>query len=226
MADILGFLAGTGMAALVGTLIVVFLRQMSWMRQDAARLLGRSAALVGAAGAVYLLLAMLNRLALYGKIEGDIGLAALFRGPYMTRMLAALIDPAEVGPVSLAFAWISHLLGRALFGQFVFSGLLLAWLMTGAGIYLIQLRFEKITDAKTARDTALLLLFLPGGVFFLLPGWAPVCLLFAASLFYFLTRKTRAWKLRYSPAGFGWLIAVCALLSAAVTVCVAEGRIG
>ena len=226
MAEILGFLAGCGMVALVGALVVVFLRQMGWLRQNMIRLLGRSAALIGTAGGSYLLLALLTRLALYGKIEGPLELGTLFCGPYLTRILTALYNPAEIGPVSLCFAWAGHVLGSVLFGQYVFSGILLAWTMAAASLYLIQLRVQKITDDSTARDIALLLLFLPGSVFFLLPGWAPVCLLAAAVLFYALSRRARACKLRFSPTAYAWLIVVCSLLSAAVTVCAAEGRIG
>ena len=227
MAEILGFLAGAGMIALVGALAVAFLLRMNWIRSDTARLIQRSAGLTAAAGFVYLAFALLSHLAIYGKIEGALGLGTLFRGPYMTRMLTALIIPAEADPFSLAFAWIGHLLGSALFGQYVLGGLLLAWLTTAASLYLIQLRLRKTADDRTALDAAMLLLFLPGGVFCLLPGWAPFCLLAAAALFFALTRRcSRAWKLRFSPTGYGWLIAVSGLLSAAVTACAADGRIG
>ena len=44
MAENLGFLAGCGMLALIGTLVVSFLRQMGWLSRDTSLLLGRSAA--------------------------------------------------------------------------------------------------------------------------------------------------------------------------------------
>lgn len=226
MAELLGFLAGAGMIALVSVLVVAFLRQMGWIQRDAVRLLSHSAALVCLAGAAYLLLALLCRLATYGKIEGKLQLFSLFHGAYMSRMLPALGNPAGVGPVSLAFAWLSHLLGRVLFGQYTFAGVLLAWGIAAASLYLTQLRLRKLTDDKTARDIVFLLLFLPGSVFFLLPGAAPVCLLAVAVLFYVLTCHAKSWKLRFSPTGYGWLLTVCTLLSAAVTVCAAEGRLG
>lgn len=226
MAEILGFLAGSGMAVLVFVLVTSFLRQMEWVQKNTARVLLRTAVLICGAGTAYLLLALLHHLATYGKIEGALGLGTLFHGAYLTRMLTALSASADIGPVSLTFAWISRGLGRILFDQYVFCGILLAWMITGTGVCLIQLRLQKITDDNTALDAALLLLFLPGGVLFLLPGWAPVCLLLVAVLFFVATRRAVSWKLQFSSTAYGWLIAVCALLSAAVTICAAEGRIG
>ncbi|MBQ7655193.1 MAG: hypothetical protein IJS41_01650 [Clostridia bacterium] len=226
MGDIFGFLAGGGMVALVAALIVAFLRQMGWMKPDAARLLGGSALMTCCAGIIYLMAALLFHLAVYGSIENEMDLSALFHGPYMRTLLPALSGPEGVGPVSAVFAWLAYALGSVLFGQYEFSGMLLAWTMTGAALFLFQRRFQKITDGKTARDAAFLLLCLPGGVFFLLPGWAPLCLLICAIAFYLVGRRLPAWKPRLSPVGYGWALSLCAVLSAAVTVCLAEGRIG
>ncbi len=225
MADLLGFLAGTGMLALVGTLVITFLRQMGWLRKDTSLLLKRSAGMACGAGVMYLALALLCRLAAYGEIKEALSLGILFRGPYMTRMLPALGNPAGVGPVSLVFAWLSRLAGGLLFGQFEFCGIALAWCMTAASLFLVQKRIGKLADGQTARDAAFLLLCLPGSVFFLLPGWMPMALLACAIAFFLLGKRLRTW-IRLSPVAYGWLLTALAVLSAAVTVCAAEGRLG
>ena len=170
MAEILGFLSGTGILALVGALIVAFLGQMGWVRRDTARLWGRSAVMVCGAGALYFGCALVFGLSVYGKIEGALTLDAVFRGPYLRSMLAALESPQGVGPVSTVFAWLGFALGKVLFGQFVFCGIALAWLMTVTGLFLLQLRLRTIADGSTARDAAFLLLCLPGSVFFSAAG--------------------------------------------------------
>ena len=171
-------------------------------------------------------IALLGRLAVFGKIEGAISLDLLFRGPYMSRMLPALGNPTGVGPVSLAFAWVSKLAGGLLFGQYEFCGIALAWCMTIASLFLVQKRIGKLADGQRARDAAFLLLCLPGSVFFLLPGWAPIALLGCAIAFSLLGKRLHGWKIRLSPVAWGWILTILAVLSAAVTVCAAEGRLG
>ena len=226
MAEILGFLAGAGMLALVGALIAVFLRQMGWISRATAHLLGRSAGMVCGAGALYLGTALIFELAVYGRIEGELTLDTVFHGPYVRSMLSALEEPRGVGPVSAVFAWLGFALGKVFFGQFVFCGIVLAWLMTMGSLFLLQLRLRIIADDTQARDAAFLLLCLPGSVFFLLPGAAPVCLLICAILFYQFGKRLKPWNKRLTPTGYGWLLSVCAVLSAAVVVCLAEGKLG
>lgn len=226
MAELLGFLAGGAMLALVGALVIAFLRQMGWLRRDESLLLGRTAGMVCGAGVMYLAMALLCRLAVFGKIEGAISLDLLFRGPYMSRMLPALGNPTGVGPVSLAFAWLSRLAGGLLFGQYEFCGIALAWCMTIASLFLVQMRIGKLADGQRARDAAFLLLCLPGSVFFLLPGWAPIALLACAIGFFLLGKRLHGGKLRLSPVAWGWILTILAVLSAALTVCAAEGRLG
>ena len=127
---------------------------------------------------------------------------------------------------SMVFAWLSFLAGSVLFGQYEFCGICLAWCMTAASLFLVQKRFRSLADDKTARDMAFLLLCLPGGVFLMLPGWAPVLLLLCAVGFDVLGKRLHSWKARFSPVAYGWMITVCAVLSAAVTIAAAEGRIG
>lgn len=226
MADILGFLAGCGMVALVFSLAAVFLRQMSWIRESTLRMLGRCVVMTGSVGLLNLSLALLFQFSIYGKIENTLTLNLLFHGPYMNSMLAALSAPGGVGPISLLFAALSFSMGSLLFGQYAFCGLCLAWAMTSVSVCLIQARIRKKNDEKTAQDVAFLLLCLPGSLFFLLPGCAPVCLLLLSIAFYFLGKRIKNWKLRFSTAGYGWLIAVCSIFSSAVTICAASGRIG
>lgn len=226
MAEILGFLSGTGILALVGALIVAFLGQMGWVRRDTARLWGRSAVMVCGAGALYFGCALVFGLSVYGKIEGALTLDAVFRGPYLRSMLAALESPQGVGPVSTVFAWLGFALGKVLFGQFVFCGIALAWLMTVTGLFLLQLRLWTIANGSTARDAAFLLLCLPGSVFFLLPGAAPLCLLICAVVFYLFGNRIKSWKIRLSPSAYGGALALCAVLSAAVVIGLAEGKLG
>ena len=226
MADILGFLASCGMIALVFVLAALFLRQMGWIRENTIRLLGRCSVMTCTAGILYLALTLLFQLTIYGKIESGLTLNVLFRGPYMNSMLAALNFPRGVGPISLLFATLSYAVASLLFGQQTFCGVCLAWVMTSVSLCLIQSRFQAIADDKAARDVSFLLLCLPGSLFFLLPGCAPVCLLVFSIAFYFLGKRIPRGKLRFSPAGYGWLIAMSAILSSAVTICAAEGRIG
>ncbi len=226
MAENLGFLAGCGMLALIGTLVVSFLRQMGWLSRDTSLLLGRSAAMTCAAGLLYFLLALLSFLAVYGKIESQVNLSVLFRGSGMSRMISALYHPETASLDSAAFAWLSFLAGSVLFGQYEFCGICLAWCLTAASLFLVQKRFRSLADDKTARDMAFLLLCLPGGVFLMLPGWAPVLLLVCAVGFDVLGKRLHSWKARFSPVAYGWIITVCAVLSAAVTIAAAEGRIG
>ena len=226
MAELLGFVAGAGMIAFIGVLIVAFLLQMGWVTRDAAKLLGRSAVMVCGAGTLYLGIALVFELAVYGKIENGVTLDAAFHGPYIRAVLAALENPQGVGPVSMAFAAIGFVLGKVFFGQYVFCGLVLAWGMTIASLFLLQLRLRKIADDPTARDAAFLLLCLPGSVFLLLPGFAPLCLLLCAVIFYLLGKRLKRWKIRLSPTAYGGLLGLCAMLSAAVVICAAEGRIG
>ena len=225
MAEILGFMAGAGMLALVGALIVVFLRQMGWVSRDAARLWGRCAVLVCGAGALYAGTALVYYLAVYGKLEGELTLDVVFRSPYLRAMLSALESPQGVGPISTVFAWLGFALGKVFFGQFVFCGIVLAWGMTMTSLFLMQLRLRKIADGLTARDAAFLLLCLPGSVFFLLPGAAPLCLLICAVAFYLAGNRIKAWKIRLSPIAYGWALSMCGVLSAAVVICLAEGKL-
>ena len=226
MAEILGFLAGIGMLALIGELIVVFLRQMGWISRGTVRLLGRSAGMVCGAGALYLGTAIIFELAVYGRLEGELTLDTVFHGPYVRAMLSALKEPQGVGPVSMVFAWLGFAFGKVLFGQFAFCGIVLAWLMTMSSLFLFQLRLRKIADDSIARDAAFLLLCLPGSVFFLLPGAAPLCLLICAVFFYLFGNRIKSWKIRLSPMAYGGALALCAVLSAAVVICLAEGRLG
>ena len=226
MADIFGFLAGGGMTALVLILVALFLKQMGWMRENTLCLFGRCAVMSCMAGVMYLSLALLYHLSIYGKLEGSLTLNALFRGPYMSGMLEAVRAPGSVGPISLIFAALSFLMGSLLFGQYTFCGVCLAWVMTSFSLCLIQARIREMADEKTALDASFLLLCLPGSLFFLLPGCAPICLLFFSAAFYFLGKRLKGWKPRFSSVGYGWLIGLCGILSSAVTVCAAEGRIG
>ena len=226
MAEILGFLSGVGMLAFIGALIVAFLLQMGWVPRDAPKLLGRSAAMVCGIGTLYLGTALLFELAVYGKLENGVTLDAVFHGPYMRLMLAALENPQGVGIVSMAFAALGFVMGKLCFGQYAFCGLVLAWGMTIASLFLLQLRLRKMTDDPTLRDAAFLLLCLPGSVFLLLPGFAPLCLLLCAVIFYLLGKRLKPRKIRLSPAAYGGLLGLCAVLSAAVVICAAEGRIG
>ena len=226
MAEILGFFAGMGMLALVGALIVLFLREMGWMTRDGARLLGRSATMACGAGSMYLLLALLYHMAIYGKLEGALELGVLFHGPYLNAMLSALIQPSGVGAISLAFAWLGRALGGALFYQPIFCGLALAWGMTAASLFLLQTRLRTMTHDAIANDAAFLLLCLPGSVFFFLPGFAPLVLLLCAILIYLLGKRIKPRKLSFSLGKHGGIITLFALLSAAVTICAAEGKIG
>ncbi len=224
MAETLGFLAGCGMLALVGWLFVSFLLEMRWISWERTRLIGRTALMTCGAGVLYLLVAAVHFLTVYQTNLA--GLSDLFRGPYMTGVFQALTTPRGVDACSLVFVGLAHGLGAVLFRQFELSGLWLAWVLTGAGLYLIQLRLEKKLGEKTAFDLAFLLLCLPGSVFLLLPGCAPFVFFLLALSFFFLGKHLPYRSVRLHPTAYGWAVALCALFSAAITTGMVTGAIG
>ena len=109
MAEILGFLAGIGMLALIGELIVVFLRQMGWISRGTVRLLGRSAGMVCGAGALYLGTAIIFELAVYGCVSGWLRrkLPKTIPMIYTVLVIAMIVGRVVWGIVRLILAGLS-----------------------------------------------------------------------------------------------------------------------
>ena len=233
MGDFWGALAGIGMLALIGALFVRFLREMGWMRRETARMLLRVTAGTGGVFAVLMLAAFLIRRTLYGAPASLFQVGQIFTGPAVQRMLDALEHfPGSVGPIGFLFACLGRALGTLLFGQYRLGGMVLAFLMTDAGACLLYAPLSARWSPAYAGRAVFLLLCLPGSVFLFLPGWAPM-LFFGAALTLFLAE--RLWlKDRFPPAPapllspplYDGLLCLCALLSAMVTACAAQGWIG
>lgn len=226
MAELLGFLAGSGMLALVAALVIAFLKEMNWVSAASASRAGRTVLICAGTGLCYLLFSGLYFQVFHSDTAGTIAYDTLFQGPYIQGMAHALEQPAHMDALSMLFAWAGHLAGQVLFGQYRLAGLYLAWGITAVSLTLIQSRLTQWLEEDTVQEFAFLLLCVPGGILFLLPGSASLVLLLFSILFYFLGKRLPGSKRMISFSFSGWVIAFLSMLSAAFTIGMINGRIG
>lgn len=226
MGDFLGALAGGGMLLLVGALAAAFLRQMGGIGKRGLKPAIRCAAVTLGMGCAYWLTGALIYQVNFGKAESAVLFDGIFQGGYVRNMFYALSYPSWFAPLSGFFAWMGHLLGRLLFGQYALGGVALSWGMTFVSVLLLEKRMALLWGEETAADASFLPPCLPGGLFFFLPGWPPLALLLAAVLFYCFARRMKPRAIRPRPAFFGGVLAVSACLSAFVTAMAVYGKLG
>ena len=226
MGETLGLIASVGMLLLIFALLLCFFREMGWMGERSFLLIRRAAGMTLGMGCGYWLLGALIFQVNYGVLPSVAQLEMIFRGPYLQGVFQGLYSSVPLAPVSGLFVFMARGLGQIMFGQYMLSGVTLAWVMTGTGLWLFQLTLEKIFDEKRALDIAFLIPCLPGAFFFFLPGCAPV-LLVAVSLILFLFRnRFKKWERPVFFPWFGWTVAACTLFSAAVTAASVFGTLG
>ena len=222
----LGFLAGCGMLLLIGGLIAAFLRQMGVMTQAGTRRVIRCAMMTFFAGLAYFFIGALIYQVFYGKLESAARVDVFFQGPYLQRMFSALNSPSWFAPVSGAFAWMGHLLGRLFFGQFLFGGIVLAWGAVFFSLFLLQTTLERLFGLSAAKDLSLLLLCCPGSVFLFLPGWPCFALFIVSCAVCICLRRFRQRTFLVPSVPFSWALACCVCLNAAVLTCMVFGKLG
>lgn len=216
MGGLLGLLAGCGMLMLIGVLLLRFLQSVRLLSRENVRQIVRCFGTTVAAGSIYLLCGLLLRQAVYLDVSDAADYKAYFHSPYLDGVYQALERPASIGPATDLFLLIARAAGTLLFSQPLSGGLLTAWGMTGLSVCLVFFRVRKLYGAEAGRDAAFLLLCLPGAIFFFLPGRAPLLLLLASCLFFFLGKKLRPRPFSLSGV-LRWLLpAFSGLLSAFV----------
>ena len=216
MGGFLGVIAGGGMLLLIGALFFAFLRQAGAIKPGQAKRLGMAAGMTLGLGLAYWLLGGLFYGVLFEPVAGIAEFNAIFRTADLEKMYIALENPAFYGLFSGIFAYLGHFLGRILFGQYLFAGVVLALCMTLASVFLLMSRLEMILGEKEAQNGAFLLLCLPGALFLFLPGGAPLILLTLSVVFYFVGKKIPACRLRIPEGAYSWLIGISGIFSAAV----------
>lgn len=221
-----GALGGVGMLALIGLLILAFLRKAGLLKGETVRTMLRCACMTALVGAGYFLFALLIRFTVYGAFEAGQDIGQALGGPYFHEALNALSAPAFSYPVTGVFAAVAHFLGGILFRQYRLTGFALAYLMTTAALWLLTVRLKTIWNEQAAENAAFLLLCLPGSAFFFLPCGVPLVFLLAGLIFFFLGRKIPPCAFSLSHRGYTALLTVCLCLSAAVICGMADGRIG
>ena len=112
----------------------------------------------------------------------------------------------------------------------VFAGHLLQYRLSGllaAGQKLHgKLRSEALAGEKAGGQIAFLLLFLPGSVFFFLPGWAPMALLLASLLYYFALKKAKRREMATGLPAYAPVLSVTGVFSAFALTAAVMGWIG
>lgn len=216
MGGFLGVMAGGGMLLLIGALFFAFLRQAGAMKPRQMKRLGMAAGMTLGMGLAYWLLGGLFYGVLFEPVAGIAEINAIFRTAGLEKMYIALETPGFYGFFSGIFAYLGHFLGKILFGQYLFAGVILALGMTLASVFLLMSRLEVIFEEKSAQNGAFLLLCLPGALFLFLPGGAPLLLLTLALAFYFLGKKIPACQCRLPDGLYSWLLGILGIFSAAV----------
>ena len=224
MGEFFGILAGGGMLLLIAALLLRFLLDAQAVKKERARALVRVGEITLMALCLYYLSATLMRSALFGDVESVGEIDKSFQLTYLHTLLGYLRQPEWYAPLSGFFAYLGHGLGRLLFGRYVLGGVLLSFLFTFAGACLLFLRLRRLLHEKTAEDGIFLLFCLPGAVFLFLPGWPSMAFALAGLCFYLAGKRLPRREFSCPPPLFSWVIAVCAMLSAAVVLCLAAGR--
>lgn len=226
MGETLGFLAGVGMLALILALVFAFLRQIGKGSQGMPRRLLRCGVLSVCPGLAYIGVGALIFQAFYGNLASAAQVEIIFRGPYLQRMFYALILPSWFAPVSGAFVWAGHWLGRLLFGEYVFAGIMLAWAAVFFALTVFSVSLERLWGLAAAQDICLLLVCLPGAVFLFLPGWPCLAFLLAAIVFSFISRRMKPKDFFFPSVWYGWALAVSVCLNGAAIACSVLGKLG
>ena len=155
MGGFLGVIAGGGMLLLIGSLFFAFLRQAGAIKPGQAKRLGMAAGMTLGLGLAYWLLGGLFYGVLFEPVAGIAEFNAIFRTAGLEKMYIALENPAFYGLFSGIFAYLGHFLGRILFGQYLFAGVVLALCMTLASVFLLMSRMEMILGEKEAQNGAI-----------------------------------------------------------------------
>ena len=226
MDSFLGLLAGVGMLALIGILFVSFLRQIGVMKSGQVRLAARCAGIAFGAGVGYWLVGALVDQVIYNNLASISQIDAIFRGPYLQKMFSSLAAPEWFAPLSGLFCFLSHGLGRLLFGQYILAGMVLSWMLTYLSVCLLSARLQSMWDEKTAENTVFFLLCFPGALFFFLPGWASLALFLASVGFFFLGKRFRVSKPAVNDTMYAILLCISSVLSAMVVTGAVYGRLG
>lgn len=217
MGNILGGIAGGGMLILIGVLVLLFLHQVSLLPEALLRRIARTCGLTLGAGILYLLAGLLLDLALFQE-DAVPEISAVFSNGYLDRVYAMLEQPSWQGPLTGAFVWAAHGLGRLLQEQYRFAALALAWALTCASACLIRERIRAVWGEAWAREGMFLLLCLPGAVFFFLPGFPPLLLFLFSLLFFFAGKRLGGRDVRpVRGSAFLAVLTGCAVLSAFIT---------
>ena len=227
MAHWIGALGSIGMLALIGGLIVAFLREIGLLSAQGRRLIVKIAVLTGAVGGAYILLGALIRQVLHGDVDSAAFFHQIFTGDYLRACFAALEGPGWPGLLSGLFAFAAHGLGTVLFHQYFLAGAVLCYLLTAASALMLHSVLKGIFgDERRAADVLFLFFCLPGSVFFFLPCGAAVGLLMAAACLFFVRKRLPRCRFAWSQEIYGWLLAVCGMLSALTVYGLVDGRIG
>ncbi len=205
------------MLILIGVLVLLFLHQLHLLSGALLRRILLSCGLTVGVGAAYLLAGMLLDQAMFQESSSLGDSSAVFSNAYLKRVYSLLEAPQWTDPLTSAFVWMAHLLGRLLQGQYQFAGLALAFGMDCASVCLIRERIRRIWGDQWARDGGLLLLCLPGAVFLFLPGFPPLALLLISVVFFFAGRRMRRLETAPHVPIVYLLLAVCGILSAFIT---------
>ncbi len=226
MAEFLGMAASVGMLALIAALLFTYLIRAGAVKKQTAKSLAVSALTVLGMGTAYFLTAALICHMNRQEISSPALIAQIFPGEKTQRVFAALASPVWTGPLSGLFVYAAHALGALLFGQYALAGLALAYLLTTVSIILVQNRSEALAGEKAGGQIAFLLLFLPGSVFFFLPGWTPMALLLASLLYYFALKKAKGREMAAGLPAYGPVLSLTGVFSAFALTAAVMGWIG
>lgn len=224
MAELIGAMGSAGMLALIGLLILSFLKKIGAVSREWARAAVRVTLWTLCAGAGYFLFLLLCRQTVYGDLTLDVFRA--LGGGYIRGALDGLERPSFMMPLTLIMSWCGHLLGQVLFGQRRLAGFFLSFLCTAAAALIFRARVKKVFGEQAAEDGCFLLLCDPCAVFFFFPCGVPLALLGICIAFSLATRRVKPRAVAYSRSAYGWVQAIFVTLSAAVACGVALGRIG
>lgn len=214
MAEFLGFAASAGMLSLIGCLIALFLKEAGALRARTVQTLLHCFLMAAGVGTAYFLTAALICHMSRQEIASPALISRIFSGQKTQRVFSALSEPAWTGPLSGPFVYIAHLLGKVLFGQYELAGLALAFTLTVIGLTLITVRLGALLGALAAKELSFLLLCLPGGVFFFLPGFMPLTLFLLAVTFFLLGKRIPAPEKRSRIPAYSLILTVSMVFSA------------
>ena len=226
MSGFLGALSGGGMLVFIGILVLTTLLRAGRVSAAGVRDILWCAGVTFGIGLMYHLSGLLLQLAVFLDLPEGGSFTGVFRSGYLLKVYEALENPSFLGPVTGPFVYLGHAAGKLLFSQYHSGGLALSWGMALAAACLFYFRAKNAEGPGPARDLVFFLLTLPFGVFFFLPGCAPVLFLLAALLFSLLGRRFR-FRLPFRLRGGAWwtLLSVNGLLSAFLTSLLALGRL-